>query len=473
MNTDKKLMVRDFFAGKTVFITGGTGFLGKFIIEKLLTSCNVKKIYTLVREKKGKTVEERGKELRSDQLFRFRVPAQKLDILCPLQGDIQASGLGLSASDRQTLINEVNIVIHSAATVKFDEPLQVAMSINVLGTLSMLHLCKEIKSLQSFVYVSTAFTACYTKRLEERLYPPTADPYEVLRLMKECDTDTFNGEVFNRLKGGHPNSYTFTKSLSEWIVKDFSKLHNIPTAIAKPAIVMSPLKEPIELYVDGLTQGTPAIGASLGVALNRVIPGRKANAFPGIPVDICANEIIIAATEVATVDVSKPELNARPYGVFNTTSNTITCQTAFDAACRAALEYPTVKAVRPPSLVYFSSYELLYRIQVFIFELIFAAFFDLLLIFSGSKPKIMKILTKSHKTLKLLSFFLGQDWKVSGINCSHAFSRLSKEEQEIFYCDMSHIDWNDYFAKYWLGIRKWALREDLDNLQEAKHRLQK
>jgi fatty acyl-CoA reductase len=291
--------------------------------------------------------------------------------------------------------------------------------------------------------------------------------------MKEYDIDTFNGEVFNRLKGGHPNSYTFTKSLSEWIVKDFAKLHNIPTAIAKPGIVMAPFKEPIELYVDGLTQGPPAIGASVGVALNRVIPARKTNVFPGIPVDICANEIIIVTAEAATVDVSKPELNAKPYGVYNTTSNTMTCETAIHMACRSALKYPSVKAIRPPTLVYFSSDELLYRIQVFIFELIFAAFFDLLFIFTGSKPKIMKIITKSHKTLKLLSFFLGQDWKVSGINCSLAFSSLSKEEQEIFYCDMSHVDWNDYFGKYWLGIRKWALQEDLDNLQEAKRRLQK
>lgn len=472
MNSDGKLLVREFFAGKTVFITGGTGFIGKFIIEKLLTSCDVKKIYTLIREKKGKTIEERGIELRSDQLFQFRVPSEKLQMLHPLKGDMQSPDLGLSESDRKILINEVNVVIHSAATVKFNEPLYVAMSINVLGTQSVLHLCTQIKNLQSFVYVSTAFTSCYTGRLEECLYPPTANPYQVLKLMKECDVDTFNGEVFNRVRGEHPNSYTFTKDLCEWIVHDFVKLHKIPTAIAKPAIVASPLKEPMELYADTLSQIAPAFLATIGVCLNCVVPAQETNTFPGIPVDICVNEIIIAAAEVATIDVSDPDLNARPYGVFNTTRNTVSNKTAAEVVCRTAREYPSMKSLRSPTHVHFSRHQL-YRIQVFIFEILFAAILDLLLLLKGSKPRVINILNKSHETIKLLEYFMTQDWKASGVNCIRAYSCMSKEEQEIFYCDMSRVDWDDYIAKYWLAIRKWIFKEDMDNLQKARDRLKK
>ena len=47
------LKVRDFYAGKTLLITGCTGFLGKVILEKILRSCpHVKKIILLVRPKK-------------------------------------------------------------------------------------------------------------------------------------------------------------------------------------------------------------------------------------------------------------------------------------------------------------------------------------------------------------------------------------------------------------------------------------
>jgi Male sterility protein len=50
--------VKDYLKDRTVFVTGGLGFLGKLLIEKLLR-CDVKKIYLLAREKKGKSVGER------------------------------------------------------------------------------------------------------------------------------------------------------------------------------------------------------------------------------------------------------------------------------------------------------------------------------------------------------------------------------------------------------------------------------
>jgi fatty acyl-CoA reductase len=52
--------VQKFYAGKTIFITGASGFMGKVLIEKLLYSCSdVKEIIILMREKRGKTGEER------------------------------------------------------------------------------------------------------------------------------------------------------------------------------------------------------------------------------------------------------------------------------------------------------------------------------------------------------------------------------------------------------------------------------
>lgn len=52
--------IPEFFSNKTVFITGGTGFLGKALIEKILRSCpDVAKIYVLMRPKGNKSLEER------------------------------------------------------------------------------------------------------------------------------------------------------------------------------------------------------------------------------------------------------------------------------------------------------------------------------------------------------------------------------------------------------------------------------
>ena len=56
--------IAEFYADKSIFITGATGFLGKCLIEKLLRSCfNLHKIYLLVRPKKGKGCQERLDEI--------------------------------------------------------------------------------------------------------------------------------------------------------------------------------------------------------------------------------------------------------------------------------------------------------------------------------------------------------------------------------------------------------------------------
>lgn len=59
-----------FYEKLNVFITGGTGFMGKILIEKLLRSTDVSTIYILVREKKGKDLQSRREEI-LDNLVRF------------------------------------------------------------------------------------------------------------------------------------------------------------------------------------------------------------------------------------------------------------------------------------------------------------------------------------------------------------------------------------------------------------------
>ncbi|KOB72633.1 Fatty acid reductase [Operophtera brumata] len=61
-------------------------------------------------------------------------------------GDIIAPNLGIKAQDEELLMEKVSVVIHSAATVRFNEPLKVALGINVEGTRKVLNLCHRMKT---------------------------------------------------------------------------------------------------------------------------------------------------------------------------------------------------------------------------------------------------------------------------------------------------------------------------------------
>lgn len=55
--------IKEFYKGKNVLLTGGTGFFGKMIIEKLLRTCDVNGIFLIVRAKKGVSPEKRLQNL--------------------------------------------------------------------------------------------------------------------------------------------------------------------------------------------------------------------------------------------------------------------------------------------------------------------------------------------------------------------------------------------------------------------------
>ena len=56
--------VAEFYRGRSVFITGATGFMGKVLVEKLLRSCpGLESVYLLIRSNPKKDSQARLKEL--------------------------------------------------------------------------------------------------------------------------------------------------------------------------------------------------------------------------------------------------------------------------------------------------------------------------------------------------------------------------------------------------------------------------
>lgn len=167
--------VKDFYRDRSIFITGGTGFMGKVLVEKLLRSCpDIKNIYLLMRPKRSQNVQDRLQELLNGpviispsscyfghyfkklklyyfpQLFEKlrRDSPGELSKIIPIAGDITEPELGISVDDQNMLIRSVSIVFHSAATVKFDEALKLSVTINVLGTKRLVQLCNRMHNVE-------------------------------------------------------------------------------------------------------------------------------------------------------------------------------------------------------------------------------------------------------------------------------------------------------------------------------------
>lgn len=64
-----------------------------------------------------------------------------------ISGDCSLPDLGISDDDRKLLAENVSIVYHCAATVRFDETLKRAVLLNTRGTKLMLELSKTFKKL--------------------------------------------------------------------------------------------------------------------------------------------------------------------------------------------------------------------------------------------------------------------------------------------------------------------------------------
>ncbi|KAL6433466.1 hypothetical protein ACFW04_006533 [Cataglyphis niger] len=122
-SADTRDRIVETFVGRKILLTGGTGFLGKVILEKFLRCLpEIAQIYMFIRLKKGKDPKQRLLEILNSPLFE-KVKAERglpaiEKVITVVNGDMLQLGLGLSPEDRKMLCENVEIVYHGAATVR-------------------------------------------------------------------------------------------------------------------------------------------------------------------------------------------------------------------------------------------------------------------------------------------------------------------------------------------------------------------
>lgn len=76
---------------------------------------------------------------------------------------------------RKRMQEEVTVVLHCAATVKFNEEIKLSIELNTQGARRMLEFSKGCRHIVSHVHVSTAYVNCIHKsgdvEIREKIYP--------------------------------------------------------------------------------------------------------------------------------------------------------------------------------------------------------------------------------------------------------------------------------------------------------------
>ncbi|EDV98004.1 GH17190 [Drosophila grimshawi] len=475
MNRDNdESHIRQFFDGSNIFITGGTGFLGKILISKLLTSCTgIKKIYLLVRHKKNKSVETRVDEIFDDPVFETlkRTSVKYSSRIKGIYGDCLQPGLGLSLNDRKMLTDCVHIVFHMAATVRFDEKLKTAIKINVDAAFDVINLCKEMKNLKSVVHISTAYTHCPRKTIEEKLYQTLSDA-KSLMLMAECIPEKLLEHVTSKLLGQWPNTYTFTKAVAEDVIRISSD--RLPVGVFRPGIVISTYQDPVCGWIDNFYGPTGAIaGAGTGVLRTlRCNPKAIANM---VPVDLCVNSMIAASWDIyerqkcdniSHCSPIKTTGNIPVYNFCTTSDNQLTWGEFTTKTAKYGLMYPSLKAIW--YLCYSNTTnKAVHMLSICFLHYLPALVFDILCLCFGKKPRLLNTYKKVHKFMNVIAYFSLRDWDFKIDNVQNLWSRMTNFDRHTFFFDMNQLDWDFFLQQYFRGIRQYLLNDPLDTIPEA------
>ncbi|XP_022646776.1 putative fatty acyl-CoA reductase CG5065 isoform X2 [Varroa destructor] len=460
--------VAAFFANRTVLITGGTGFIGKLLIEKLLRSCPaIGQIFVIIREKRGASVQQRLNSILSEQIFEgllSRRPEARSRVSA-LAGDIEKRFLGLSDKDLRRVQSEVEIVIHSAATVKFNEPLVAAVRVNVGATANMVELCRNLQKLCSFVHVSTAYVNVNQPsepRIKECIYPFDLRADDLLELTARLPPAAMEAAT-PHLLGAYPNTYTFTKRLAEELVFE----SGLPAAIVRPSVVVATAKEPFPGWIDNIN-GPTGFFLALGTGSLTAVYANSNTKVDLIPADLVVNCIIVAAFKRAT---TKTDRRNRSVPIIHSCLGRVMSLSGQEmqlCSYRIVATHPLIYCIRFPHTVVCSNlWE--FRLRMLLFHRLPMEIADFLLCrVAGKQLPLRKLYARMTAGLDALSFFFHQDWDFMTSSAMEMQESLGDTDRYLFPIVASDDFKWDYFLKVYLfSIKYFILHEDLTTTAAA------
>jgi alcohol-forming fatty acyl-CoA reductase len=339
-------LIREALKGKRALITGGGGFLGQALIERLLSDFPDTQIVLVMRRSADASAEERVERLKDKPVFSslrardgdgglYGLFSTRIDVV---EGDV--------SQPLPSLPSDIDVVFHCAATVSFDPPIEQAFKTNLTGVVNLHEALHASGSRPHVVHVSTAYVAGLRKgvvpetsldhvidwraeaeaaraatqeaeiasRVPERLAsflaeataehgragPQTATA-DAERRRREWVTQRLVEYGRQRARTlGWPDVYTLTKALGERAAEELRG--DFPLSIVRPSIIESALAHPYPGWIDGYKMAEPIILA-YGRGTLPEFPGIPEGIVDIIPVDLVVNAMLAIAAQPSPSEV--------------------------------------------------------------------------------------------------------------------------------------------------------------------------
>ncbi|KAL8030499.1 hypothetical protein ABFX02_14G289400 [Erythranthe guttata] len=481
-NSGGGIGITKFFQGKNIFITGATGFLGKALVEKLLRSTSVGKIYVLMKaDDKENALDRLSKEIIQSDLFEsIREKHGKSyeefvrEKLIPIVGNICEPNLGMDTYSMHAIMDEVDVIIQSAASTAFNDRYDYLIDTNVNAPQRLMRLAKRCKNLKLVVHISTAYVngkregLIYENPLvmgeNGRKQDHIVDIANEINLsVKSCiaaTADSNNSSKALKTLGveraeflGWNNTYTLTKAMGEMILNEIRE--DVPLLIIRPTIIESTYKEPYPGWIQGNRMCDPVI-ISYGKGL---LPAYLAD--PNVHLDVVPADMVVNTTIAAIakhgIVINKPRGELNVYHVAADYANPLRMSELFEYVYEHFSANPLTCSTIIKKMKFFNEFD---EFSKYVRDEMDVVVRNNAV---GFNEKTLQKIEKQYKAKVAYAEELCKIYKFIGFfrarfhsgNTRKLLEEMSEEERDYFEIDVTKIEWRKYFVEIHIpGVRK-------------------